>query len=316
MTYWLDEPRRRQEAVASRAFGVALGLSLLVHALALFVVLRQPMLLSPDEGPDTISEPIRVRIAAAAAASLSVPASAPRIVAAPEPARPPGSKRKPRARTAIAATVPALPQLQSSRSEYALPQSATPEQRSAQSPKPEQPPPPSLRPEAPDPTPTQAQSQEPDLWSYIQARRRERGEPTESLTPSLGADGGRLAANLAADLPQPATGAATENINRGGGIFQIKRMTYDDAAFLFFGWNPEMGRQTPQLITVRIGDNANMRIAVVRRMIAIIREYTQGDFVWRTVRHDRDLVLSARPDDNAGLEAFLLREFFDERERQ
>ena len=70
-------------------------------------------------------------------------------------------------------------------------------------------------------------------------------------------------------------------------------MTYDDAAFLFFGWNKDMGRKTPQLIVVRLGQNADMRIAVVRRMIAIIREYTQEDFYWRSVRHDGGLVLSA-----------------------
>jgi len=90
-------------------------------------------------------------------------------------------------------------------------------------------------------------------------------------------------------------------------------MTYDDAAFLFFGWNKDMGRKTPQLIVVRLGQNADMRIAVVRRMIAIIRDYTQEDFYWRSVRHEGGLVLSARQRDNAGLESFLLHEFFDER---
>jgi hypothetical protein len=285
---------------------VALGLSLLVHALALFVVLRGPLHLSPDEGPDAISEPLRASLVATAPpASLSIPPSPPRIVATPpKPPRQPKAKRK-RSPSPVIVAEPPLPRLESASRAKPL----------AQPPEPEQPPAVSLRAEPPVPTPPQAQAQEPDLWSYIQARRRERGEPTESLTPSLGSAGGsNRAANLAANLPRPATGAATKDVNRGGGIFEIRRMTYDDAAFLFFGWNPEMGRQTPQLVTVRIGDNANMRIAVVRRMIAIIREYTQRDFVWRSVRLDRELVLSARPEDNAGLEAFLLREFFDEGE--
>jgi hypothetical protein len=152
--------------------------------------------------------------------------------------------------------------------------------------------------------------QESDLWSYIQARRRERGEPSESLAA---APAPPSEPNLVANLPRPATGAATRDVNRGGGIFEIKQMTYDDAAFVFFGWNPDMGRQTPQLVTVRLGENADMRIAVVRSMIAIIHQYTQGDFFWRSPRHDGGTVLSARPADNAALEAFLLREFFDER---
>ena len=290
-----------------RTFAVALGLSLLVHAIALFAVLPEPLRLSPDKGPDAISEPIRVSLVATAPpTSLSIPPSPPRIASAPEPRPSPRAKRK-RSPSPVTAAEPPLPRLESASQGKPLPQSPEPEQLPAVS----------ARVEPPVPTPPQAQAQEPDLWSYIQARRRERGEPTISVTPSLGAVSPEsLAANLAANLPRPATGAASEDINRGGGIFEIKRMTYDDAAFLFFGWNPEMGRQTPQLITVRIGDNANMRIAVVRRMIAIIHEYTQRDFVWRSVRLDRDLVLSARPDDNAGLEAFLLREFFDEREAQ
>jgi hypothetical protein len=56
-----------------------------------------------------------------------------------------------------------------------------------------------------------------------------------------------------------------------------------------------------------------MRMAVVRSMIAIIRQYTHEDFFWRSARRDDNVVLSARPADNAALETFLLREFFDDR---
>ena len=89
-------------------------------------------------------------------------------------------------------------------------------------------------------------------------------------------------------------------------------MAYDDAAFEFFGWNTDMGRRTPQLIEVRKGDNPDMRVAVVRRMIAIIREHEQADFVWKSGRHDRNFTLSARLTDNAALENFLLRDLFDD----
>ena len=88
------------------------------------------------------------------------------------------------------------------------------------------------------------------------------------------------------------------------------RMGYDDAEFLFFGWNKEIRRKTKQLITVRKGNNSNMRIAVVRKMIAIIREHEQGDFLWESQRLGRDVTLSARARDTAGLEEFLMREFF------
>ena len=95
-------------------------------------------------------------------------------------------------------------------------------------------------------------------------------------------------------------------------MFEIRRMNYDDAAFEFFGWNDEMGRKAPQMVEVRLGNNSDMRIAVVRRMIAIIREHSQGDFVWRSSRHENGLTLSARHADNAELESFLLHDLFDD----
>jgi hypothetical protein len=159
---------------------------------------------------------------------------------------------------------------------------------------------PPVPPAPPRPTPPA----EGDLWAYMQARRRERGE---SEAPVIEAPKADPNASIAANLPARATGAATPDVNKGGGIFEIKRMDYDDAAFLFFGWNKEMGRKTPQLIEVRKGDNNSMQLAVVRKMISIIREYSKDTFVWRT--HDRDVTLSARLEDNAALESFLMHDF-------
>jgi hypothetical protein len=45
-------------------------------------------------------------------------------------------------------------------------------------------------------------------------------------------------------------------------------------------------------------------------MIAIIRDNESGDFVWVSQRLGRNLTLSARPSENAGLEDFLMQEFF------
>ena len=45
-------------------------------------------------------------------------------------------------------------------------------------------------------------------------------------------------------------------------------------------------------------------------MIAIIREYEQENFEWSSQRLGRDVTLSARARDSAGLEDFLMQEFF------
>jgi len=64
------------------------------------------------------------------------------------------------------------------------------------------------------------------------------------------------------------------------------------------------------LIEVRKGANPDIRVAVVRKIIEIIRAHEPGDFVWVSRRLGRQIALSARPGDNAGLEEFMMREFF------
>ena len=96
----------------------------------------------------------------------------------------------------------------------------------------------------------------------------------------------------------------------GGGIFQISHMSEDSAEFIFFGWDKDIRRNTKQYIDVRKGDNPDIRVAVVRKMVSIIRDHERGDFFWESYRLGRFVPLSARPKDNAELEGFLMREFF------
>lgn len=128
---------------------------------------------------------------------------------------------------------------------------------------------------------------------------------------SANARANRIAtANLNAGR-RPALGAQP----RGGGVFEIRRLGFDHAQFMFYGWNREMRRDTAQLIEVNRGAAEDIRTAVVRRMIAIIRDHEQEDFVWESQRLGRSLTLSARPRDQAGLEDFLMREFFEDPRR-
>ena len=282
MSHWLDEPRYRHEMVNVRTFWVTLALSLLVHFAALFLWLpRMPLPVLPGEGQELANERLQVRLAA-----IPKPAPAPtperpnEIVASARPlAPPPKATLRTRPPPVLVAPAPAAPAIQT----------------------PPVPAPPRMSPPV-----------EGDLSSYILARRRERGEVEGAPVAIAKAEPN---AGIAANLPAPATGVGTQDSKRGGGIFEIKRMEYDNAAFEFFGWNKDMGRRTPQLIEVRKGDNSDMRIAVVRKMIGIIREHSKEDFVWHSPRRDDDLVLSARLSDNAALENFLMHEFFDDPRR-
>ena len=153
------------------------------------------------------------------------------------------------------------------------------------------------------------------MSSYIEARRQARAQ-TAPAPASVGstapgedenARANRIAAaNIGSDRA-PAFGSDRQ---RGYGVFDIRRLGYDSAEFAFYGWSKDINRNTTQLVEVQKGSNSDIRIAVVRRMIAIIRERETEDFVWESKRLNRSVTLSARARDNSGLEEFMMREFF------
>jgi outer membrane biosynthesis protein TonB len=275
MNHRFFEPGSRQDVVVIPIIWVMIALSILVHVAAL-VLLLMHLLRDKDQEQTEASERLQVRIAAQATpappvARLQEP-EPPRAII--QPPKPTVRQRPPPLVAPSKREAPAIP----------LP-----------------PPPP------PVPTPPVAAAPpSADFGSIVQAKRRARGEQD---APEADDEKALFDSKIAANLPTSARGVAAQTRN-GGGIFQIKRMAYDDAAFEFYGWNKEMGRRTPQLIEVRKGDNADMRIAVVRRMIAIIREHEKADFVWENPQKERKYTLSARVSDNAALEAFLMNEFF------
>ena len=155
------------------------------------------------------------------------------------------------------------------------------------------------------------------MAAYIEARRRARGEP--SASPADGSAKSTAEKELerrdrivAANLGLDRTPTFGRDPRNAGGMFQITELRYDDAKFYFFGFDKDIRRNARQLIEVRRGENSDIRIAVVRRMIGIIRETASGDFQWESQRQGRLVTLSARPGDNAGLEDFIMRDVFSD----
>ena len=189
--------------------------------------------------------------------------------------------------------------------------------------------PPSLRRlaiERPSPmsTPNPVETAQPpalgDFAAFVDSRRRARepapasapSQPSRPAQPAQPAEteqerDNRIAAERLGLDRLPTFGAEPD---RGGGIFQVERLGLNDAEFFFYGWNKDIKRISKQMITVRRGDNPTIELAVVRRMIVLIRELTSQDFRWNSRRLGRVVNLSARADDNAGLEDFLILEFF------
>lgn len=232
-------------------------------------------------------------------------------------------KGKPSGSLAVRLAPPPVPVMQPQRepAQRTAPPRAEPRRREAprvlalEGPSPSAATPPPAETPSPLPEPARAPAFN-DLASYIEARRRSResapAAPPPSGSPPLPAETEKerhnriVAENLGLNRA-PSFGADREH---GGGIFQIHRMGYNDAEFLFFGWNKFINRNSQQMIEVRRGDNTTIELAIVRSMIAIIREHESGDFMWESRRLGRGIKLSARPSDNAGLEEVLMREFF------
>jgi hypothetical protein len=150
-----------------------------------------------------------------------------------------------------------------------------------------------------------------DLSEFIRQRRQGAPAPAPSQGESQ-------------DQGQSANDIAMANINRNlqslapkrpgvGGVFQILHKGTREAQFAFNGWKPSLGNQWREVVDVDAGLGGDIELAIIRKMIAMIRTHYPGDFNWESQRLGRVVVLSARQQDNAQLEAFLMKEFFERR---
>jgi outer membrane biosynthesis protein TonB len=288
MRLWRSPPAARHDDIRISAIRVAFAVSLLVHALALVAFLPHMMrVVSPsDTDKGESGSPLAVQLVPKPGPQGSMPASPP----PPEPLvalRPPAKSAPP---PRPAARPPSPPPVMTA---------------------------PRRAPDAPALTPAPTQpAPATDLAAYVEARRRERGDapsssPQNSSTSKAAEDENErqnriIAANIGLN-GRPTFGKDPKN---GGGVFQIKTVEYSYAEFYFFGWNKDISRNSKQVIEVRKGNNADIQIAIIRRMIEIIREHEKEDFLWESHRMGRQVTLSARARDTAGLESFMLQEFF------
>ena len=286
-----DLVRAREGDLVRRRFEIALVISLLIHAVVVWKWLpHEPIVLTPGDNPSQDpNQQLSLRVVPSRPATPQQPAQ---IREAPPPPAPIQRPRAPIPRPITRPTPPVL---------------ATPAPAPAIVSPPAAPVPPPVVVTPAPPAPAQPMTQ--DLASYIEQRRRARGEAGDAPA-NVDSDSARRDRAIAQNLASLSTSTFGEVPRNGGGTFQIRRLDYDDAQFSFYGWSKEINKRTFQVIDVRKGTNENISIAVVRKIISIIREYEPGDFRWHSLRLSRDLTLSARPEDNADLEKFMMQEFF------
>ena len=143
-----------------------------------------------------------------------------------------------------------------------------------------------------------------DMMAAIQANRAQREAAESALArgnPSTSKGEDPLSRNMR-------TLSGREGV---GGVFQIMRKGLRTGEFAFNGFRNSGQRQWREVIEVDAGPGGDIELAMIRRMIELIRGHYSGDFRWDSHRLGRVVTLSAKPADQPGLEEFLMKEFFD-----
>jgi type IV secretory pathway VirB10-like protein len=165
---------------------------------------------------------------------------------------------------------------------------------------------------APSPAPSApvapAKDQPVDMMAYVNAKRQQR--------LAMENDAAKQNAEAVAKEQGPSAEQVREqrikdNLKVGtNGIFEITSLSARHAGFSFRGWTNDYSNARREAFEVEAGVGQDIRLLVVKKMIVLIRQHYQGDFNWESQRLGRVVIQSARPEDNAGLEDFMMMEFF------
>ena len=151
-----------------------------------------------------------------------------------------------------------------------------------------------------------------DMMSMLnnaRERRRAAGTPdrNDRETEEQPDDNAIARANVQHSMKQ----AQSRGRNEGGGVFQVTFKGVRTAEMIFRGWDERRRDTTRQMLEIDAGLNGDIDTAIVRKMIELIRQRQSGDFSWQSRRLGRAVTLSARVQDNAELEEFLKKDFFE-----
>ena len=165
---------------------------------------------------------------------------------------------------------------------------------------------------APSPAPSApvapAKDQPVDMMAYVNAKRQQR--------LAMESDAAKQNAEAVAKEQGPSAEQVREqrikdNLKVGtNGIFEITSLSARHAGFTFRGWTNDYSNARREAFEVEAGVGQDIRLLVVRKMIVLIRQHYPGNFNWESQRLGRVVIQSARPEDNAGLEDFMMMEFF------
>ena len=283
---FLAKPRRDRaiHLRLSRNTLLAVAFSLLFHAILLFWVIPKPEM-APIPNTTTIDVSL-----------VPMPQAAPVIA---EPAPPPpevNPEPKPVPVPKVIAKKPAPTPKPSQPQDFSVPEVMT------------QPAPAPLPMPAPNKAPPPSNDAPVDMMAMVNQRRAQR-QAMESYAAQQNAEA--AARERGPSEEERRNRRIMENLKVGtNGIFEVKRIDVNSASFSFKGWTDNYNNAKLQFFQVEARSGQDIRLVMIRRMIDLIREHYQGDFDWESHRLGRTVVKSARIEDSAELEDFLMQEFF------
>lgn len=299
--YFKRQPKGAITLTLDKRMLLTILLSLLLHLAILW--LFAPRLFSvgtpQPEAPKTLNitlaPPQQEEVAGEEAAVEDIPETPP--TAAPQPTPPIApvkQKPKPKAKK----MTKQVPIKKAAKSAIKVPEKQIKKEQWV-----EKPPPQPKRQPAPAPLPGE------DMQAYMQRRKiaklqkqglskRDAEEYLQNNNPKSGG------------TSRDATIRKNLNLDGTNGIFQIRYLGLHQAEFSFKGWKNNVNTARLEVIQVQAENHQNIKLAVIRKMIEIIRREYNGDFNWDSQRTRQIIKLSARREDSASLEAFMMDEFF------
>jgi len=281
---FLAKPRRERaiQITVNRNTLLAILASLLLHAILIFWIIPKP-----EMSPIPQSTTIEVNLA-------PLPQTAP-VIAEPTPLPEQQPELQPPTPKVIAKKPVAKP-IKPKPQDFSVPEVIA---RQAPSPTP-----------LPLPTPkSPAPNEAPvDMMAMVNQRRAQR-QAVESYAAQQNAEAAARERGPSEDEKRDRR--IMENLKVGtNGIFEVKRIDSNSASFSFKGWTDNYNNAKMQFFQVEARSGQDIRLVMIRRMIDLIREHYQGDFEWESHRLGRSVMKSARVEDSAELEDFLMQEFF------
>jgi hypothetical protein len=261
----------------SKVMGVIV--SLLLHILFVFLLL-QTQKHGPTTSKQSSNRPFDVVM-------IPEPAAAAQSAPVPKPQRKPMPPKRPTAVITAPTIAPPLPQAPP------IVEPTPPAPQVVQPPVAETPPAPMV-----------------DMMAMLNAKRaaRQAQENADAQNGRQPSASDIASANISRNL-------ATLSTKRDGtnGVFQVISKGTRIGQFSFNGWKTDKNNSWREVIEVDAGLLGDVELAIIKRMIELIRSHYKGDFTWESHKLGRAITLSARQEDNEGLETFMMREFFEGR---